>query len=81
MQHPRQEIERKIYEEAKAMIEARGGVADRGAIVLASKGWHAGVIGIVASRLVEAYHRPAVVLAIGETRTRVGTLDPRFRPL
>jgi single-stranded-DNA-specific exonuclease len=63
----RQEIERKIYEEARAMIESWGGVTGRGAIVLASKGWHAGVIGIVASRLVEAYHRPTVVLAIGET--------------
>ena len=63
----RQEVERKIYDEAQAMIEAWGGVADRSAIVLASKGWHAGVIGIVASRLAEAYHRPTVVLAIGET--------------
>jgi single-stranded-DNA-specific exonuclease len=62
----RQEIERKIYEEARAMIEAGGGLSDRRAIVLAAKGWHPGVIGIVASRLVESYHRPTVVMAIGE---------------
>ena len=52
------------------MIEAGGGVKDRGAIVLASKGWHAGVIGIVAGRLVENYHRPTIVLAIGEAHAQ-----------
>ena len=52
------------------MIEAWGGVKDRGAIVLASKGWHAGVIGIVAGRLVENYHRPTIVLAIGEAHAQ-----------
>ncbi len=66
----RQEVERKIYEEARGMIEAGGGVKDRGAIVLASKGWHAGVIGIVAGRLVENYHRPTIVLAIGEAHAQ-----------
>ncbi len=66
----RQEIERKIVEEARAMIEAGGGIGDRRAIVLGSKDWHAGVIGIVASRLVETYHRPTVILAIGESHAQ-----------
>jgi len=35
-------------------------------IVLASDGWHPGVIGIVASRLVERYHRPALLIAISD---------------
>jgi single-stranded-DNA-specific exonuclease len=63
----RQEIERRIQDEARAMIEASGGVADRRSIVLAGPGWHPGVIGIVAGRLAEIYHRPTVVLAQGET--------------
>ncbi len=63
----RQDIERKIYDQARAMIEEWGGVSDRRSIVLASKDWHPGVIGIVAGRLAENYHRPTVVLAIGET--------------
>jgi single-stranded-DNA-specific exonuclease len=63
----RQDIERKIYDEARAMIEALGGVKDRRSIVLAAKGWHPGVIGIVASRLVENYHRPTIMMAIGDT--------------
>lgn len=62
----RQEIERKIQEEARAMVEAAGGLGDRRSIVLASPGWHPGVIGIVAGRLAEIYHRPTVVLAQGE---------------
>jgi single-stranded-DNA-specific exonuclease len=66
----RQDIERKIVEEARAIVEGWGGVANRGAIVLGSKDWHAGVIGIVASRLVDTYHRPAVVLAIGEAHAQ-----------
>ncbi len=62
----RQEIERKMNEEARAMIEAAGGVADRRSIVLASPGWHPGVIGIVAGRLAELYHRPTIILAQGD---------------
>jgi single-stranded-DNA-specific exonuclease len=62
----RQEIERAIVQEAQEMIRADGGLKDRGAIVLGRKGWHAGVIGIVASRLVDYYHRPTVIVAFGE---------------
>ena len=62
----RQEIERQIYEQARAMIEAQGGVSDRWAIVLAAKDWHPGVIGIVAGRLAETYHRPAIILSLRE---------------
>jgi single-stranded-DNA-specific exonuclease len=62
----RQEIERRIQDEARAMIESGGGVGERRSIVLASAGWHAGVIGIVAGRLAELHHRPTIVLAQGE---------------
>lgn len=62
----RQELERTIVHEAQEMLKAGGGHKDRGAIVLGSKGWHAGVIGIVASRLVDYYHRPTVIVAFGD---------------
>jgi len=62
----RQAIEQAIVAEAHAMVEAQGGLGDRGAIVLGRAGWHPGVIGIVASRMVDAYHRPAIVVALGE---------------
>ena len=62
----RQEIERAIVSEAQEMILAEGGLKERRAIVLGCKGWHPGVIGIVASRLVDYYQRPTVIVAFGD---------------
>ncbi len=62
----RQEVEHTIVAEAHEMIKAQGGLGQRGAIVLGKAGWHAGVIGIVASRLMETYHRPTIVIALGD---------------
>ncbi len=60
----RQRIERQTVDEAVDRVESSGGVADRHSIVLASSDWHPGVVGIVAARLVERYHRPSVLIAI-----------------
>jgi len=60
----RQEIEEKILEEACARVETEVDFRKDGCIVLASRHWHLGVVGIVAARLVERYYRPAVLLAI-----------------
>ena len=59
----RRRTEKEIFEHACAMAEAAGmtGPATR-AIVLSHPEWHAGVVGIVCSRLVEKYHRPAILL-------------------
>lgn len=62
----RQDVELSIVREAHQMIEDGGGLGERGAIVVGKPGWHGGVIGIVASRLVDAYHRPAVVVSLAE---------------
>ena len=59
----RQGIEAQITEEAMAM--ARPNSSDR-VLVLAKEGWHVGVIGIVASRVMQAFHRPTVVIGIEE---------------
>lgn len=61
----RQAIERSTLEEARAMI-AGGACAGRKSIVLGSKHWHPGVVGIVASRMVELFHRPAILFALEE---------------
>lgn len=58
----RQEISRKIMDDAEAMLAKQEHIDT--AIVLASENWHQGVIGIVASRLVEKYHLPVVLLSI-----------------
>jgi single-stranded-DNA-specific exonuclease len=61
----RQAIERKILDEAIAQCEQLGyDREDCRAIVLGQADWHAGVIGIVASRLVDRFNRPAVMIAL-----------------
>jgi len=61
----RQSLERRTLDEAVNLIERRNLASDaRRAIVLASSDWHPGVIGIVAARLVERYHRPAILIAL-----------------
>ena len=60
----RQEVEQTIVAEARRMIEEQGGLGGRSAIVLGREGWHPGVIGIVASRLMDIYHRPVIVVAL-----------------
>lgn len=59
----RQEIERRILAEATEDAASRVRAGARG-LVLAREGWHAGVVGIVASRIAERFHRPAVLVAL-----------------
>lgn len=62
----RQSMERKILDEAVAQIRQLGFDRDENrAIVLGAESWHAGVIGIVASRIVDLYHRPAIMVSLG----------------
>ncbi len=56
----RRDIEGRVREEALAQAEARG--LDGSLVWAAADGWHPGVVGIVAARLKEATHRPAVVI-------------------
>jgi len=58
----RQGIERKILSEAKKMVR-RMDLDKDWVIVLGSEDWHEGVIGIVASKLVEQYNRPTILLS------------------
>ena len=60
----RQAIERRIFEEARALIDARHAPELEPGIVIAHEGWHPGVIGIVASRLCGFYSRPSIVIAL-----------------
>ena len=58
----RQSLEAQVHADALAQAEAADG-EDRAVVVVAGEGWHVGVIGIVASRLVDRFRRPAVVCA------------------
>ena len=65
----RRTTERRILAQAREMVLERGDDRDeRRVIVLAHPEWHPGVIGIVASRLVEQFHRPVVLLGIDEAK-------------
>jgi single-stranded-DNA-specific exonuclease len=63
----RQAVEERILRSAvKQIEESPESMRTRRGYVLADSDWHEGVIGIVASRLVERYHRPVVLIAGGE---------------
>lgn len=59
----RQQIEEQITTEALASVDRDDLPA---AFVLGARSWHLGVVGIVAARLVDRFHRPAIVMAIDE---------------
>ncbi|MFC4388387.1 single-stranded-DNA-specific exonuclease RecJ [Gracilibacillus marinus] len=60
----RQKIVTQIAEEAIRSIEQLGPIEQHKVLVVAKEGWNQGVLGIVTSRLVQEYHRPAIVLTI-----------------
>src|SRR5437867_12708230 len=60
----RQEEEAEILAAAKKVVQTDPDVGARSVLVVAGDGWHRGVIGIVASKLVDAFHRPAIVLSV-----------------
>ena len=60
----RQQEEAEIVAQARKAVETDLEIGSRTVIVVAGEGWHRGVIGIVASKLVDAFHRPAIVLSI-----------------
>lgn len=60
----RQRMEEEVLKEAVGLLENNGLLTDRHSIVLAHEGWHPGVVGIVASRLVDRYCRPVVLMSL-----------------
>lgn len=61
----RQQIERNILQVANDVVAAQGEEAEY-VLVVAGEGWHQGVVGIVASRLVETFYKPALVISIND---------------
>jgi len=59
----RQEEERRILEAINTRIEEDSALRDAFCMVIDGEGWHRGVIGITATRVVERYHRPAIVIS------------------
>ncbi|HYW78487.1 MAG TPA: DHHA1 domain-containing protein, partial [Thermoguttaceae bacterium] len=76
----RQTLERSIQlaagKQARELLEADG----QAALVLADRGWHAGVIGIVAGRLAEKFHRPVVLISWDSMGVKPGVGSARSIP-
>lgn len=65
----RQAAQKRILEEAQTLLAERD-LDDVKVLVIASPGWNAGVVGIVAGKLVERYHRPTIVIGVSDDETR-----------
>jgi single-stranded-DNA-specific exonuclease len=76
----RQTLERSVYRAAHQQAREQGDPRQAPALVLSSRGWHAGVIGIVAGRLAEKYHRPVVLISLDELGTKPGMGSGRSVP-
>lgn len=69
----RQETERRIHAEALTQLQGDDRLAERRGLVVWSADWHPGVVGIVASRLMQHFHKPTLVIAVtGELGTGSG---------
>lgn len=73
----RESLERSILLAASKQIKEQFDPVNDPALVLAGRGWHPGVIGIVAGRLAEKYHRPVVVIALDQVGAKPGTGSAR----
>ncbi len=61
----RQALEEEVLSQAEALIRQQG-LTKRPVLVLAREGWHPGVLGIVAARLAEGYHRPVALVSLAD---------------
>jgi single-stranded-DNA-specific exonuclease len=76
----RDSLDRSIYQAARKQIKEGLDPESEPALVLAGRGWHAGVIGIVAGRLAERYHRPVVMISLDELGVKPGVGSARSVP-
>ena len=68
----RQDIEKKIFEEAISKIEQED-LSNNNVIVLESENWHHGVIGIVSSKITELYFKPSILICFEENNIGKGS--------
>ena len=69
----RKNIDRRITQEALEMVESGGCLSSGKATIVYNPDWHKGVVGIVASRLVEAYYKPTIVFTMSQNGLVTGS--------
>lgn len=77
LNNSRDSLERSIYLAALKQAQEQFDPENDPALVLSGRGWHAGVIGIVAGRLAEKFHRPVIVISLDATGDKPGTGSAR----
>ncbi|HEX7449166.1 MAG TPA: single-stranded-DNA-specific exonuclease RecJ [Pirellulales bacterium] len=80
LNNSRQSLERSIYLAALKQAQQHFDPESDAALVLAERGWHPGVIGIVAGRLVDKFHRPVILVALDELGVKPGIGSARSVP-
>lgn len=73
MNAQRRLLTEQVFQGAMAQIERDPGLLEFAALVLAQRGWPAGVVGIVASRLVERYNKPVILMTVPEDEPARGS--------
>jgi single-stranded-DNA-specific exonuclease len=77
----RQQYERRIFKQACEMIVEQGlNHPDRKSIILANENWHTGVIGIVASRIIDKFYRPTIMINAGAAENGIAQGSGRSIP-
>ena len=69
----RRHIQNAVFEDALLKVNAEIDISNDKAIIVWGKNWHPGVVGIVASKLKEEFHRPAIVIAVKENGIGTGS--------
>lgn len=76
----RQHLERSIYLAAHKQATEQFDAGNDAALVLADRGWHAGVIGIIAGRIAEKFHCPTLMISLDELGIKPGIGSARSVP-
>lgn len=76
----RKKLERSIYRAASKQVKEMFPPEQHAGLVLAERGWHQGVIGIIAGRIAERYHRPSVLLTMDQLGAKPATGSARSVP-
>lgn len=69
----RKKTENSICDEIRGLLQAKPEILSKRVIVVSGEGWHHGVIGIVAARLLEAYEKPVLVISVDDNGLAVGS--------
>jgi single-stranded-DNA-specific exonuclease len=77
LNNSRDSLEKSIYLAALKQVQEQFDPENDPALVLAGRGWHSGVIGIVAGRLAEKFHRPVVIISLDAMGAKPGTGSAR----